>query len=411
MTNSFISSLAVIDTSSVTNSSSMFFFGQDNDTPKLVPADVLQSILGNPLGIYVEVASAVQVLSVSINTGEFEISPRIDYDRAVIDSYGAFNPSSKGIITMPFQGYVRVAAHYHLDIRSFPSSLIDVAQQITVYCNSNPVIGGQMTQADVNDVRSTPAYLERTIQTAPFSVTHGDVIWATMGIHEVVQNSGGLTATFGNSPTSSQRGMWMWVKPLLVEVGSVGAGGGGGGGATLTLSPTADIDTLNIMAASATISDSAYMWVVWNSTDYKLPISDAGKLFGGMTGFGASRNSFTFGSNYHVVQSTSEFGEYKENGWLTSTNTDVLVVPNDAVTKIRVIAIADAFTEARLSINSVDNIYLTDQDNNSSGQRNIYSPVLSVSSGDEIRIQFTDNTGNFENRFTNAWNVIPVEFK
>ena len=215
MTNSFISSLSAIDTSSVTDSSSLFFFGQDNDSPRLVPADALQSFLGKPLGIYVEVASATYTLSGATSASTY-LSSRAEFDRAVIDDFGAFNPNSTGIITMPFAGLVVVIAHYYFQANTIGQH----AQRMRVFCNSDVVMGGQIATGDYVDPASPPTTLSKGLHTAPFSVTHGDVIWADLSVRDADANVL-KNATYGNSPASSARGTWMYVKPLFIDVGSV----------------------------------------------------------------------------------------------------------------------------------------------------------------------------------------------
>lgn len=99
MANSFLSSLETLNTASVTNISSLFFYTSDNDTSKLVSGAVLQGILGHPPP------------SVIVRTSNFAVtagnSVALVWEQAISDPWGMWDAASNTLIVPGFTGMVQ----------------------------------------------------------------------------------------------------------------------------------------------------------------------------------------------------------------------------------------------------------------------------------------------------------------
>ena len=211
MSNSFISSLAALDVSSVTNTSSLFFFGQSNDSPRLVSAAVLETAMGMNLGTFVRVASSTtSIIPPSTSASSFDQRQLVPYDVAVHDDLGQFDSNSVGLITMQYAGWVQV----HKTIAMLPdSSATDTANWFSsVLKNGTPVYAGEYWDGSYYNAASGGEY-RNCLVTAPFTVAIGDTITA-QGAYKgiaVLLNSG----SFVNSAHN-----WLWVKPLAITAWS-----------------------------------------------------------------------------------------------------------------------------------------------------------------------------------------------
>lgn len=210
MTNSFLSSLTALDTSSVTNVNSLFFYGQVNDNSRLVPAAILETVMGRNLGTFVEVRSAATLtISVSNQVSSFEFRHEVPFDHAVYDDLGQFDANSIGEITMKYGGWVQ--ATLHVDMAPARTGFIRGLYFMSVLKNNTPGYGGEYWDGSFWDTNSSDGFKNR-LTTAPFTVDIGDKITAKVAI-QYSRNDPTTPGTFSNSGFN-----WLWVKPLAITV-------------------------------------------------------------------------------------------------------------------------------------------------------------------------------------------------
>lgn len=99
MANSFISSLATLDPTSVTNTSSLFFYLSNNDTSQLYSGRLLETQIGHSFST---VAMRTAVETVPANTAVL-----VEWDNIPQDPLGMWDAASASIIKPGFTGWVQ----------------------------------------------------------------------------------------------------------------------------------------------------------------------------------------------------------------------------------------------------------------------------------------------------------------
>ena len=156
MADQYISSLDALNPNSLFQISSLAFWGSNAGSSRLIPAPILQTVLGMPLNTAI---TNSDILSYSTNVRTF-----IHFDQAIEDPMGLFDSNSAGKLWINWTGWVRAKYGIETDNGGNSDFHISVRKNNSIF----PGCGWAEERSSIN-----PFWVQYT---APFTVTSGDVI-------------------------------------------------------------------------------------------------------------------------------------------------------------------------------------------------------------------------------------------
>jgi len=157
MSNTFLTSLTVLDVKSVTNLSSISFFVNANGTSKFVRGDELSRHVSRKNFI---------IAAMSGNPGSMASNSAMYWQLAPYDPWSCWNTNTKCYFSIPFDGFIQAKASMCVSYGS------EYWMGPTVLVNDVPWSKKKYDGISVNGY----GRIAYTIQTAPIPVSSGDLV-------------------------------------------------------------------------------------------------------------------------------------------------------------------------------------------------------------------------------------------